>query len=181
MGNIKAEKTGMITLQRAIELAKEELLKTDWIGPEYLVNPEGVEDTDHAWIVPLSNPNNKKDIWVGAYKCFIIFKESGQVFLPGSGMSIEHWLEKLMFGLKGKQMDLKVRKIHNKLGAVYTLRQLKPWNPAQDEAHQLDELTIRRKLFKLPAVFENLHFEFDDFKFNVLRSQEDFEYELIEK
>jgi hypothetical protein len=178
LSNIKAEKIGMITLERAIELAEQELLKTDWIDPEYLVNSKGITNTDHAWIVPFSNPNKKKDIWVGAYKCFIILKDSGQIHLPGSGMSIERWIEKMKFGLKGKQMDLKVTVIHNKLKAVYTLKLLKPW---VGEDKQFDELIIRRRLFKLPALFDNLHFEFDDYKFDVLKSQQDFEYELIEK
>ncbi|MES2732540.1 MAG: hypothetical protein V4714_12355 [Bacteroidota bacterium] len=96
-------------------------------------------------------------------------------------MSTERWIEKLLFGLEGKQMDLKVTGIHNKLKVVYTLQQLRPWNLAKDEIDQFDELTIRRKLFKLPAIFDNLHFEFDDHKFFILKSQQDFEYELTEK
>ncbi|MES2732541.1 MAG: hypothetical protein V4714_12360 [Bacteroidota bacterium] len=50
----------MVTQERAVELAQEELLKIDWIGPAYIVDSIGMKNTVYAWIVPFLIPRRKK-------------------------------------------------------------------------------------------------------------------------
>lgn len=177
-----------MNLEQAKEKVRNTIREISTYSSNYEVDENAIVDYGFAWYIPFRGTcPDIEDTYVGVYQGFIVGKQRGDLYQPGSSFSIEKWVEGYGLGLLDGPHDLVITKIHNKWAAGEFLEKLNLtyYKPEIENGvtwkipGRFTRKMIEIRLGNLPCKFRNQRFVFNIDQFKEIKRLEVFDFELI--
>ncbi|BDS12729.1 hypothetical protein [Aureispira anguillae] len=134
-------------------------------GVDYILDKNSpIIEKETLWYIPFIEKDiAKREPWVGAFQGYIIEKNSGEMFQPGSAYSLDEWIWGFELGFRNNKIDFTISSIKDftktsrlitELGIQYVIPEYESGTTWMIPKHYTkEEITTRLK--QLPCTFEN--------------------------